>query len=300
MTDRTPFGDFVKTIVFPFCRRKWKASTRGTTEDRIRFHLIEPLNDRPIGSFARDELQDILDTKAVKLSFSTVDHLRWDLHQIFQFAVAEGAIQGNPAELLFTPAEAKHRPGREMTKEEVKKLFDALELRERLIVKFGILAGMRPGEILALRRSVGTQSHADICERVYRGIIDTPKTRKSFREAAFSDGISKDLSAWLQQTPDTGSSGWLFPSETVTTPILQDNLWRRYIRPKLADLGLEWINFQVLRRTHSSLMRGLKVDPKLVADQQGHTVDVNLNVYTQTPVALKKEAVDGLESAIIN
>src|SRR2546426_5957714 len=74
VTERTPFGDFVKNTVFPFCRRKWKASTRGTTEDRIRFHLIEPLDERPIVSFERDELQNILDAKAKNLSFSTVDH----------------------------------------------------------------------------------------------------------------------------------------------------------------------------------------------------------------------------------
>jgi hypothetical protein len=47
-------------------------------------------------------------------------------------------------------------------------------------------------------------------------------------------------------------------------------------------------------------MRELNVDPKLVADQQGHAVDVNLNVYTETSVALKKQAVDGLESALVN
>jgi hypothetical protein len=81
---RTPFGDFVKDFVFPFCRRRWKQSTCGTTEDRIRFHLIGHWNERPIGSFNRDEVQDFLDAKASKLSFSTVDHLRWDLHQIFQ------------------------------------------------------------------------------------------------------------------------------------------------------------------------------------------------------------------------
>jgi integrase len=44
------------------------------------------------------------------------------------------------------------------------------------------------------------------------------------------------------------------------------------------------VNFHVMRRTHSSLMRGLGVDPKIVADQQGHTLDVNLNVYTETSV----------------
>lgn len=46
--------------------------------------------------------------------------------------------------------------------------------------------------------------------------------------------------------------------------------------------GLACVNFQVMRRTHASLMRELKVDPKIVADQLGHSVDVDLNVYTKT------------------
>jgi integrase len=300
VTERTKFGDFVKNVVFPFCRRKWKQSTCGTTEDRIRLYLIKTWNDRPIGSFNRDELQSFLDDKASKLSFSTVDHLRWDLHQIFQFAVAERVIQANPAELLFTPREAKRAATRAMTKEEVNKLFNALDLRERLIVKFGVIAGMRPGEVFALTRGAVSEYHVEINQRVYRGVIDTPKTAKSVRKAAFSDGLMSDLSMWLNQTPNRGPSDWLFPSENLTTPLSRDNVWRRYIRPKLKDIGLEWVNFLVLRRTHSTLMRELNIDPKLVADQQGHEVDVNLNVYTETPIALKKQAVDGLESALIN
>jgi integrase len=67
------------------------------------------------------------------------------------------------------------------------------------------------------------------------------------------------------------------------TPLSKDNWWWRIMRPALKNVGLEWANFQVMRRTHSSLMKELKADPKLVADQLGHTVDVNLNVYT--PVA---------------
>jgi hypothetical protein len=46
-------------------------------------------------------------------------------------------------------------------------------------------------------------------------------------------------------------------------------------------------------------MKELKVDPKVVADQQGHGVDVNQSVYTQTPVATRLEAVETL-SAFIN
>ena len=43
-----------------------------------------------------------------------------------------------------------------------------------------------------------------------------------------------------------------------------------------------WATFQVMRRTHASLMKELSIDPKLVADQQGHSLDVNLNVYTMS------------------
>ena len=40
--------------------------------------------------------------------------------------------------------------------------------------------------------------------------------------------------------------------------------------------------------------------PKLIADQQGHTVDVNLNVYTQSSIESRTEAVETLESAFVN
>ena len=35
---------------------------------------------------------------------------------------------------------------------------------------------------------------------------------------------------------------------------------------KLKTVGLEWANSLVLRRTHSTLMRGMNVDAKLVAE----------------------------------
>jgi integrase len=53
-----------------------------------------------------------------------------------------------------------------------------------------------------------------------------------------------------------------------------------------------------MRRTHSSLMNEIHDDPKLVADQLGHTVDVNQNVYTRASVARRKKAVDELDSTL--
>src|SRR2546425_13150656 len=39
--------------------------------------------------------------------------------------------------------------------------------------------------------------------------------------------------------------------------------------PRLKIVGLGWVDYRVMRRTHSSLRKEINVDPKLVADQQG-------------------------------
>ncbi len=62
------------------------------------------------------------------LSFSVVDHLRWDLKQIFDMAVAEGHVERNPALLLFTPKEAAKPVRRVMTMKEVQTLFRGARL----------------------------------------------------------------------------------------------------------------------------------------------------------------------------
>jgi len=72
------------------------------------------------------------------------------------------------------------------------------------------------------------------------------------------------------------------------------------MRPAVQKLGLGWISYQVMRRTHASLMRDLGVNPKVVADLMGHDLDVNLNIYTQTSMESRREAAETLESALVN
>ena len=144
-----------------------------------------------MSGFRRDELQDLLDLKAkAGLSFSVVDHLRWDLKQIFDMAVAEGHVERNPALLLFTPKEAAKPVRRVMTIKEVQTCFAALDQRERLIAKLAVIAGMRPGEIFALTWGRMTATYADIRQRVYRGTIDTPKTDQSVAQGGSVRGAA--------------------------------------------------------------------------------------------------------------
>ena len=43
----------------------------------------------------------------------------------------------------------------------------------------------------------------------------------------------------------------------------------------------------------------LTIPPKIVADQLGHTLDVNQNIYTQASMELKMEAVNELEAVLV-
>lgn len=291
------FSDFVHGVFLPFYRRKWKMSTKATNEDRFKHHLT--FGNRALGSFTRNELQTFLDQKAAAgLSFSVVAHLRWDLKAILDMAVNDGCLKVNPAALLFIPRECRQPVRKVMDLEAVRQLFAALDVRERLIAKLAVLAGMRPGEVFGLKWSRLEREYADIMQRVYRGAVDSPKTIRSTRWAALSDGLLKSIQEWKALSLDIGPDAWVFPSENPETPMSKDNCWRRNFLPKLQAVGLAWANFQVMRRTHSSLLKELDIDPETRAAQMGHTVCVNENTYTISALRARRDAVNRLEAAV--
>ena len=56
----------------------------------------------------------------------------------------------------------------------------------------------------------------------------------------------------------------------------------------------DWVNFAVLRRSHSTLHEEKGTDPKIIADQQGHGLGVHLADYVESSLASKREAVSAL------
>lgn len=227
------FGDFVERVYLPLYRQKWKRSTTMTNENRIRHDLVSEFGRCTLGDLHRGQLQSFLDGKVARgLSFNTVNHLRWDLRAIFGMAVAEGFLLRNPAQLLFTPRECPRPKGRILTAEEVRTLLNALDTRERLIAKLALLAGMRPGEIFALKWNRLQSEHADMRQRIYQGDIDSPKLSYSVRWAALSDGVLAAIEEWRSQAIDSSPDAWVFPSEKLTTPVRKDNCWRHF-KPRL-------------------------------------------------------------------
>ena len=293
------FEQFVKGVYLRVCRRKNKASTMMTTEQVINPHLVASLGPRPLQEITREDLQALLDAKAATLSRSVVDHLRWYLRAIYELAISEGAAVRNPALSLYTPKCKPGRERRELAAADIPRMFGVLELRERLIVKLAIFEGMRPGEILGLQWQNCGEESFNVRQRVYRGDIDEPKTRKSVRTGGLSLTTMEDLKAWRAIARDPRPEGWVFPSENLETPLSRDNVWRRNIRPRLEKIGLEWADFQVMRRANASLGRKAGIDDKVAADQRGHGLGVSLEVYATSDLEEKQKAVRKLESVVI-
>src|ERR1051326_4819237 len=120
-------------------------------------HILGDFGNRELVSLTRGELQDFLDRRK-KRAYTLVDHLRWDLKQILDLAVAERVIPSNPVYvqpgtmLLFVPKECPTPKRSVMTVDQVKKAMSIPNLRERLVFKLGVLAGMRCSEIFGLQR----------------------------------------------------------------------------------------------------------------------------------------------------
>jgi integrase len=296
------FERYVEEVFLPTYRKKWKESTRTTSEPDILRYLVPAFRNRLVSAITRDDMQRFLDDCSTRLSSSIVGHLRWHLNAIFRMAQSDGVVEFNPAEALFTPAGKPTADKRVMSKEEVRLALTVLDVRERLIFRMAVFDGMRPGEIFAIRLDkIGTNSVL-IDSRVYGGNLDTPKGRKgknTTRTVALSPGTTSDLALWQSFVPADDPKCFLFPSETGVTPLRPNNLWKREFRPRLARIGLGWVNFQVLRRTNASLSRKANIDDKVSADQRGHGLGVSLAVYAVSDLEQKIEAVGRLESDVL-
>ena len=295
------FGDFLEGIALPFLRSKWKGSTRDTTENRIRHHLLAEFGQEKLARLTLKGLQAFLTGKAATLSKSVVAHLRWDLRAIFRLAVAEGYTERDPTPALFTPKEAKVGTKRIMNRKEAEQHINALPLRERVIDHLALFTGMRPGEILALQRRHIAEDCSELVieQRLYRGDIDDPKTALSKRTVGIPSNTATVLHEWMELVP-MHPEAWVFASENPLKPLWRDNVWYRHMKPKLKTVGLEWANFQVLRRTHASLGHEAKVDPKTAADQRGHGIGVALDVYTQSSIEARRAAAEVLEQSVLS
>jgi integrase len=220
--------------------------------------------------------------------------VRWQLSAIFEMAVGDGLVAINPTEGLENPRCKPEGEKAFLTPEQFQRAQMCLEIRERLILRLGAVEGLRPGEITGLQCGDVSADGLRIERRIYRRVVDTPKSKRGARVVPMSDVTRKVLDEYVSILADTSPSAWLFASENPAHPIDYSNVFRRRIRPALAKAGLAWVNFQAMRRTSATELGRVEKDARVRAELMGHSVDVHENEYRQAPLKAKQRAMKRL------
>ena len=225
------------------------------------------------------------------LSRESVNKVRFAMGDLVKRMVAEGYLTANIAEGLKTPKAAKpwdRSRLRRVTLAEYLRAWTAVDERERLAFDLVTFRGLRESEMYGSKIGDLFQRGAIKVQRSwYAGEVNPTKTNQ-IRDVGVELEIFERLMAWIASLPDRSDEGWVFASERIVTPLLPDYALRHCIHPRLGPLGLGWITFAVLRRSHSTLHQERGTDPKIIADQQGHGLGVHLSDYVDS--SRKQEA----------
>lgn len=286
------FEHFVEEVFFPMkVDTDWRENTAKECMREIRKHLISELGESQLQEITAALLRALLKKKAEQgLGKETLNHIRFYLTDICRSATAEGYLTNNVSEGLKAPKKLIKGSGAKKvaTLDQYAEAWSLLGERERLCFDLVMFAGMRESEAIALWCGDVTDHGINIDRSFYKGLYGPPKTEKSDRMVGVPDEIMERLHSWISRLLASGPTDCVFPSAALVTPIWPENMLGRCIRPRLRPVGLGWINFEVLRRSHSTLHKRRKSDPKVIADQQGHGMRTHMEEYVQSAVEERK------------
>ena len=254
-----PVRRFVEQVYIPqkYENGDWRKATGQEAEYLFRRSILSEIGELRCRDLKAEHLRAVLRKLAgTGLSYETVSKVRFAMGDMVKRMVAEEYLTSNIASGLKTPKTARRSDRsrlRRVTLAEYSRAWNALDERERLALDLVTFCGLRESEVYGLKNGDLFQRGAIRVERSwYKGAIYPTKTNV-IREVGVASEIFERLTAWIATLPDESNEGWVFPSEQIVTPLLPDNVLRRCIHPRLEPLGLDWINFAVLRRSHSTL-----------------------------------------------
>ena len=181
---------------------------------------------------------------------------------ILNSAVDYEYIPRNPATKVKLPP---HKPvdQRIISPDQLQKLLAALDLREHLILRMLWTLGLRPSELFARRWRDVVGSTLKVEDRVSRNKFGPTKTKSSRAPVALSSQLVMMLNAYRETAKFTEPNDLIFCAVRRNfsnlnyrrgVPVDHHNFLQRFLVPKLEELGLPRMNFQMFRRSCATFM----------------------------------------------
>ena len=290
---------------------QYKPSVIRSYEGALRLRILPDLGGAKLSDVRRRDVQHLVDRLlADGADSSTIRNSITPLRVIFRRAIARGDLAVNPTTGVEMPSPRK-RHERIASPEDAVNLLNALPDNDRALWATALYAGLRRGELLALRwQDVSLENRVLRVERswdVCAGVVP-PKSRAGRRTVPIPTTLHKHLIA--QKLLNGRSGDDLVFGRTATMPYHPTSIGDRAKKAwdaadtKSSETGsdrvLPRLGLHECRHTFASLMIAAGVNAKALSTYMGHAaIAITLDRYGHLMPGNEAEAAALLDAYLI-
>lgn len=284
--------------------------TREIYASQLRLHIL-PLIDEDLPALGMVKLVD-LSPALVRAWYQKLRDQRGPsvaakaytrMRQIMTQAVNDDRILKNPCRIDRGGVE-RHPEQRFASLEELYALAAVVPVRYRALVLMAGLAGLRQGELAALRRSDIDLAGRTVFVvrkrlRLESGIVieDAPKTEVGRRMVSMPVPLVRELEAHCASFVDPDPDSYVFTSPDGR-PIERSNFRYRVWVPATEQVGVVGLRFHDLRHTAGTLAARTGATTKELMARLGHASHQAAMVYQHAAADRDRQIADGLERMV--
>jgi len=279
---------------------RYKPSAIRSYQAALRDHIVPRLGRTRLADVQHRDVQRIADDLlAGGRDPSTIRNALMPVRVIFRRAVEDGDLAVNPCTHLRLPA-VRGRRDRIASPDEAQRLLAALPERDRPIWATAFYAGLRRGELMALRwEDVDLAAGVIRVERAYDDksrVEIEPKSHAGRRTVPIVGALRDSLGEHkARQRRDRG----LVFSPNGVTRFQPSNVWRRaHAAWKRADL--QPIGLHEARHTFASILIAAGVNAKAITSFMGHaSIQTTYDLYGKLMPGSEAEAAALVDAYLV-
>ncbi|MCK5294436.1 MAG: site-specific integrase [Arcobacteraceae bacterium] len=292
-------GEFFKNTIVPTVKEmiyksleihqgNRKLVTQTQHKANLEKHVIPVFGNRKLDTIKASELAIWQNNLLKKLAPKTVSAMRVIFYTVFDDALRDELINKNPFNIVKAPSTQPIRKINPFTKDEIFKILPNIQISMRCYFAIGFFAGLRAGEMMALRLT-----DIDLDNKIIKvtksrnkGVESSPKTKSSYREVDILDVLLPYLEEHLKVY---SNNDYMFQRKNNqpfnSSCYISDIYWTKVLK----TVKFEYRNMHQMRHTFASLMIASGEDILWVSSMLGHkNSGITLSVYAKYTKNTKK------------
>lgn len=308
---RLTVADHLRQWLEGYVKTNCSPRTLDGYQSIIERHLVPALGQVQLKNLHPQMIQAYYGKAGETLSKRTVHHQHRVLSQALKWAVRQGYLGRNPAELVDPPS-PRNKPMRTLAPGEVELLLEKAQGSYNYPVIYTALStGLRQGELLGLRwRDIDLDMLSiSVSQVLYKrkGVCEfkEPKTSHSRRRVA----MTPKLAAFLREyRAGRESLFWQLGQLLTLDSLVFGSAEGKPLDPGVLShdfariakrAGLKGVRFHDLRHTFASLMLLKGAKPKVISEALGHSsVSFTMDTYSHIIEGMQEDAMALLDEVL--